>query len=78
MWRRKRRKVPPEDQLSDAEPLLAEIIPLVRLEPIVVPERLRKDKEKEEDEAKLKNILKNFLVGEGKARKKVKDIIKNA
>ena len=62
----------------EAEQLLAEIIPFVRLEPIVVPERLRKDKEKAEEETKLKNILKEFLLGEGKARKKVNDIIKNA
>ena len=45
----------------EAEQLLAEIIPFVRLEPIVVPERLRKDKEKAEEETKLKNILKEFL-----------------
>lgn len=63
---------------TEAEQLLAEIIPFVSLEPIVVPERLRKDKEKAEEETKLKNILKEFLVGEGKARKKVNDIIKNA
>ena len=56
------------------EEILAEIIPFVILEPIVLPERLsRKEAEKDDEEdAKLDNILQNFLVGQDKAKEKLK------
>ena len=60
------------------EEILAEIIPFVILEPIVLPERLsRKEAGKdEEDDAKLDNILQNFLVGQDKAKEKLNEITK--
>ena len=60
------------------EEILAEIIPFVILEPIVLPERLsRKEAEKDEaDDAKLDNILQNFLVGQDKAKEKLNEITK--
>lgn len=60
------------------EETLAEIIPFVILEPIVLPERLsRKEAEKDDEEdAKLDNILQNFLVGQDKAKEKLNEITK--
>ena len=60
------------------EEMLAEIIPFVILEPIVLPERLsRKEAEKDDEEdAKLDNILQNFLVGQDKAKEKLNEITK--
>ena len=60
------------------EEILAEIIPFVILEPIVLPEHLsRKEAEKDdEDDAKLDNILQNFLVGQDKAKEKLNEITK--
>ena len=60
------------------EEILAEIIPFVILEPIVLPERLnRKEAEKDdEDDAKLDNILQNFLIGQDKAKEKLNEITK--
>lgn len=59
------------------EEILAEIIPFVILEPIVLPERLsRKEAEKDEEDAKLDNILQNFLVGQDKAKEKLNEITK--
>lgn len=80
MWGRKRQKKPPEDT-EGAEPLLADIIPFVKLEPIVLPVRLVRKTDKpgkgppeDEDEARLDNILKDFLVGQASAHRKLKDI----
>lgn len=79
MWGRKRQKKPPEEAEVSADPLLAEIIPFVILEPIVLPERLTKkakEPEKDEEDAKLDNILQNFLVGQDKAKEKLNEITK--
>lgn len=79
MWGRKRQKKPPEDAEVSADPLLAEIIPFVFLEPIVLPERLSQkeiEPEQDEEDAKLDNILQNFLVGQEKAREKLNEISK--
>lgn len=81
MWERKRQKKPPEDA-DGGETLLAEIIPFVELEPIVLPERLKKAEkpketpQKDEEDAKLDNILKDFLIGQDKAIKKFNEISK--
>lgn len=70
----------------EGKTILAEIIPFVKLEHIVLPERLSKkaeearqkaeQEEKDEEEQKLQDIKKNFELGERHARKKVKDITK--
>lgn len=70
----------------EGKTILAEIIPFVKLEHIVLPERLSKKaeearqkaelEEKDEEEQKLQDIKKNFELGERLARKKVKDITK--
>ncbi len=70
----------------EGKTILAEIIPFVKLEHIVLPERLSKkaeearqkaeQEEKDEEEQKLQDIKKNFELGERLARKKVKDITK--
>ena len=61
------------------EEILAEIIPFVILEPIVLPERLSRKgevSEKDEEDAKLDNILQNFLIGQDKAKEKLNEITK--
>lgn len=61
------------------EEILAEIIPFVILEPIVLPERLSRkgeESEKDEEDAKLDNILQNFLIGQDKAKEKLNEITK--
>ena len=70
----------------EGKTILAEIIPFVKLEHIVLPERLSKKAEearekaerdeKEEEERKLRDIKKDFELGERLARKRVKDITK--
>ena len=70
----------------EGKTILAEIIPFVKLEHIVLPERLSKkaeearqkaeQEEKDEEEKKLQDIKKNFELGERLAHKKVKDITK--
>lgn len=81
MWGKNRQKKPPKDS-EGGEALLAEIIPFVKLEPIVLPERLKKAEKAEEtpekdgEDTKLDNILKNFLVGQDKAIKKFNEITK--
>lgn len=68
--------------------ILAEIIPFVNLTPIVLPERLSKkveeerlkaeQEEREQEEEKIRNIRKNFELGERLAREKVNNITQNS
>lgn len=68
--------------------ILAEIIPFVNLTPIVLPERLSKkvekerlkaeQEEREQEEEKIRNIRKDFELGERLAREKVNNITQNS
>ena len=68
--------------------ILAEIIPFVNLTPIVLPERLSKkveeerlkaeQEEREQEEENIRNIRKDFELGERLAREKVNNITQNS
>lgn len=68
--------------------ILAEIIPFVNLTPIMLPERLSKkveeerlkaeQEEREQEEEKIRNIRKDFELGERLAREKVNNITQNS
>ena len=72
----------------EGKEILAEIIPFVNLTPIVLPERLSKkaeeerqkveQEEREQEEEKIRNIRKDFELGERLAREKVNNITQNS
>ena len=72
----------------EGKEILAEIIPFVKLAPIVLPERLSQkaeeerqkaeQEEKEQEEEKIRNIRRDFELGEKLAREKVNNITKKS
>ena len=74
----------------EGKEILAEIIPFVKLTPIVLPERLSKkaeeerqkaeeeEEEKQREEEKIRNIRRDFELGERLAREKVNNITKKS
>ena len=77
MWGRKRQKKPPER----GDPDLSEIIPLVTLGRIVLPERLTKKpaeaKEEAEEKAKLESVARDFTLNLERAKRQVNEIQKS-
>lgn len=74
MWRRKATK-PPDSAGTSREIALSEIIPLIELERIVLPERLAdaaKARERKEEKAALENLIERFVV-EREDEKKVEE-----